>query len=172
MSSFERTVMSTDREIRAFDYVNQPYERVRDAVKREALAIFHRATSVATDRREQMVASLSVDVAGVELRKSVRIRVGELIEDKAGHSELSRIARLPIEWEAADDASLFPSLKAEIAIYPLTFTETEVELRGTYEPPLGVLGGAIDRVVGHRLAEASVHRFIGEVVEYLRRELK
>jgi hypothetical protein len=163
--------MSTDREIRAFDYVNQPYERVRDVVRREALSIFHRATSAATDRREQMVASLSVDIAGVELRKNVVIRLGEFVEDKTGHSELSRIARLPVQWEAVDDASLFPSMKAELAIYPLTFTETQVELRGVYEPPMGLLGGAIDRVVGHRLAEASVHRFIGEVVEYLRREL-
>ena len=36
---------------------------------------------------------------------------------------------------------------------------------------MGVLGGAIDAVVGHRIAEATVHRFVGAVVDRLRQEV-
>jgi hypothetical protein len=36
---------------------------------------------------------------------------------------------------------------------------------------MGVLGTAIDAVVGHRIAEASVHRFVRAVVERLRQDL-
>ena len=66
---------------------------------------------------------------------------------------------------------LFPFMKAELSIYPLTATETQLDFLGSYEAPFGVLGGAVDAVVGHRIAEASVHRFIKDVAAYLRTEL-
>jgi hypothetical protein len=36
---------------------------------------------------------------------------------------------------------------------------------------MGVLGTALDAVVGHRIAEASVHRFVRAIVERLRQDL-
>ena len=36
---------------------------------------------------------------------------------------------------------------------------------------LGVVGDAMDALVGRRIAEASVHRFINDVARYLREEL-
>ena len=62
-------------------------------------------------------------------------------------------------------------MQAELSIYPLTASETQLDFRGQYEPPLGVLGSAIDAAVGHRIAEAAVHRFVGDVADYLRRTL-
>ena len=59
-------------------------------------------------------------------------------------------------------------MKANLAVYALTGTETQLDFRGEYTPPLGVVGSAIDAAVGHRIAEASVHRFIGEVAQFLR----
>ena len=56
-------------------------------------------------------------------------------------------------------------------IYPLTATETQLDVLGRYEPPMGVLGDAVDAVVGNRIAEASVHRFIADVATYLRTHL-
>ena len=35
--------MSTRREIRSYDYVNRPYERVRDALRQNALTVFQLA---------------------------------------------------------------------------------------------------------------------------------
>ena len=66
---------------------------------------------------------------------------------------------------------LFPFMKAELSIYPLTATETQLDLSGHYEPPLGALGTAVDALIGHRLAEASVHRFVTDVAEYLKTTL-
>ena len=62
-------------------------------------------------------------------------------------------------------------MKAELSIYPMTSTETQLDFLGHYEPPLGPLGRAINAVAGHRIAEVSVHRFIDEVAEYLRKTL-
>ena len=60
-------------------------------------------------------------------------------------------------------------MRADLSVYPLSGKETQVDLRGTYAPPLGLLGGAIDALAGHRIAEAAVHRFVTAVAERLRR---
>jgi hypothetical protein len=39
------TLMSKGREIRCYDYVNHPYERVRDALRQDALIVFPNAGS-------------------------------------------------------------------------------------------------------------------------------
>jgi hypothetical protein len=62
-------------------------------------------------------------------------------------------------------------MDAELAIYPLSKDETQLDLRGNYEPPLGPLGEMLDAVVGHRIAEASVHRFLFEIATLLKSEL-
>jgi ribosome-associated toxin RatA of RatAB toxin-antitoxin module len=160
----------SQRDIRAFDYVNQPYDVVRDALMKDPKGVFHRATTLATDRSQDLIAALSIDLGGVHLTKEVTIDVGQPEEENRG-AELSRVTRIPVEWHAAESAGLFPAMKARLAIYPLSFTETQVELDGTYEPPFGILGSAIDALVGQRVAEASVHRFVKAVVETLKKEL-
>jgi len=54
----------------------------------------------------------------------------------------------------------------------LTGSETQLDFSGHYEPPLGVFGSAVDAVVGNRVADASVHRFVTEFAEYLRTTLR
>ena len=43
-------------------------------------------------------------------------------------------------------------MKADLSIYPLTATETQLHFKGLYEPPLGPLGKALNAMVGHRIA--------------------
>jgi hypothetical protein len=62
-------------------------------------------------------------------------------------------------------------MTAELSLYPLTSTETQLDFLGRYEPPLGLVGDAMNALVGHRIAEASVHRLIGDVAEYLRQTI-
>jgi hypothetical protein len=62
-------------------------------------------------------------------------------------------------------------MHAVLWAYALTPTETQLELEGKYAPPLGVVGKAVDAVIGHRIAQASMHRFIQEVAARLREEL-
>jgi len=66
---------------------------------------------------------------------------------------------------------LFPLMKGELSIYPLTSTETQLDFSGEYEPPLGALGKTMNAIVLHRVAEASVHRFINDVAGYPRKTL-
>jgi hypothetical protein len=39
--------MSKGREISCYDYLNHPYEQVRDALSKDALAVFQSATKAA-----------------------------------------------------------------------------------------------------------------------------
>jgi hypothetical protein len=80
--------------------------------------------------------------------------------------------RIPVAWQALRAKRAFPAMQAELMAYPLTATETQLELAGTYEPPLGTLGRAIDGALLHGIAEASVLQFLQEISRYLREELR
>ena len=60
---------------------------------------------------------------------------------------------------------LFPVLDADFELSPIHDGETRVLLRGTYRPPLGSVGAALDRAVLHRAAEATVRRLISQAAE-------
>ena len=155
--------------IRVYDYVNHPYEAVRKRLAEDPTGVFRNATKVAALRANTLAAELHVNIAGIEVGTDIAITVKsvETIEKK-GNSPVS--TKIELEWEAAKMPRLFPLMKAELLIYPLTSTETQLDLAGKYEPPLGILGSVLDAAVGHRIAEASVHQLISDVAAYLRSE--
>jgi hypothetical protein len=156
-------------EVRSFDYVNHPYARVRDAFIADPARILHAATRAAADRARSVAAELRVTVGGVEIGAEIEVMIGEITEAPGPYG--SPVTRVPVSWRAARHPGLFPLMTAELSIYPLTATETQLDFLGHYEPPLGVVGDAMNALVGHRLAEASVHRLIGGVAHYLRDHL-
>ncbi|MHB8527329.1 MAG: hypothetical protein ACYDD2_14400 [Candidatus Acidiferrales bacterium] len=162
--------MSKGREIRFYDYVNHPYERVREALRQDSLLVFQSATKAAASRAQSVAAELHIDIGGIGVKSDIRISIKN-IEEKVHDVMLTPATRLLLEWEAATLPRLFPLMKAELSIYPLTSTETQLDFLGFYEPPLGAVGKAMNAIVGHRIAEASVHRFINDVAGYLRQAL-
>ena len=163
--------MSNGREIRCYDYVNRPYEQVRDALSKDALQVFQSATKAAASRARSIASELRVDVGGVAVETEIMITVKSIAE-KASEVTSGPVTHLQLEWEAAKMPSLFPLMKADLSIYPLTTTETQLDFAGLYEPPLGAVGKAVNAIVGHRIAEVSVHRFVSDVAGYLRHSLK
>ncbi len=162
--------MSKGHEIRCYDYVNHPYEQVRDALTRDALTVFQSATKAAASRAQSIAAELHVDIGGIGVKTDIRISV-KSVEEKVHDAMPTPATRILLEWEAASMPRLFPLMKAELSIYPLTPTETQLDFSGLYEPPFGVVGKAMNAIVGHRIAEVSVHQFISEVAGYLRKAL-
>ena len=163
--------MSQGQRIRSFDYVNHPYAQVRDALRKSPEAVFQSATKAAASRANALASELRIDVGGIKLAADVAIVVKEIVETPAsGLSGPSTTIRL--EWSAVTLPHLFPFMQAELSLYPLTASETQLDFAGAYQPPLGVLGGALNALVGHRIAEGSVHRFVTDVAEYLRSSLR
>ena len=162
--------MGKSRELRCYEYVNHPYEQVRDALTKDASKVFHDATKSATSRAESVVAELRASIGGVEVGTDISIAIHSVEENPRG-VKTPPATRLQFEWQASKSPRLFPQMQAELAIYPLTATETQLDFSGRYEPPLGPLGSAVDAVLGHRIAEASVHRFLRDVAEHLKKTL-
>jgi len=162
--------MGKPHEIRCYDYVNHAYDSVRRALVADPLAVFQKATRAASSRANTVAIALRVDVAGVEVSKEVLVSVQQVTEEPARAKAPAR-TKILIEWEAAKSPRLFPFMRAELSVYALTATETQLDLLGHYEPPLGPLGSALDALVGHRIAEASVHRFLAAVATHLRSAL-
>ena len=162
--------MSKAKTIRVYDYINHPYETVRQKLTAEALEVFRNATKVAALRAKSVASELHVNFAGIEVGTDIAIAV-KSVEDQPKNISTPPLTRIQLEWEAATLPRLFPFMKAELSVYPLTATETQLDLSGNYEPPFGVLGSVINSVVGHRIAEASVHQFIKDIAVYLRAEL-
>ncbi len=160
------------KELHCYEYVNRPFAQVRDALALDAVGLFERATQTAAGRARSLVSSLKVSIAGLEVGKNVVIRVAHVEPDAQAPGHLaSQAIRLDLEWQAETSSALFPSMRASLLAYPLSANETQLDLRGTYEAPGGALGSAVDRLVGHRIAEASAHRFLDEVASRLSDEL-
>ena len=75
----------------------------------------------------------------------------------------------PVTWRATGPTMLFPRMQADLVVSPIDQTSTSVVFEGTYEPPLGFVGGAFDRLVMNRLAEMTVKNWVDRVVEQAER---
>jgi hypothetical protein len=163
--------MKKARAIRCFDYVNQPYERVRAALAVDAQGLFHRATTAATDRARSMAVELKAEVGPIAVGTDIDLEILDIAESERQPRAFSPVTTLALRWRAASSASLFPTMEAKLHLYPLTHSETQLELDGEYRVPLGLLGAAADALVGHRFAESTVQRFVRDIAEQLRTDL-
>jgi hypothetical protein len=79
-------------------------------------------------------------------------------------------AYLPLRWEATGAGrESFPALDADITLTP-TLTPaleqaTRLTLAGVYRPSLGSLDAGLDRVILHRVADATIRAFVLDVAE-------
>jgi|SRR5215471_1797845 len=154
--------MAEPREVRCYEYVTVPYEQVRALLRSaEAAAIFTRATANAADRARELLGSLRVNVGPLEVGVDVRVQITAIKDDVSANGD--PLTRLEFNWQAIRNAGLFPTMEGTFSVYPLSPTETQLDLQGRYRPPLGSVGNAIDAVVGHRIAEAAVLRLLRDV---------
>jgi len=97
--------------------------------------------------------------AGWGMSRLVEVRFRELATK--GNS-----AVLIVRWEAVGaSGGLFPVLDADITLTPYGSAASLLALSGAYRPPLGALGAALDRVVLHRVAEATIQDFVNQLGE-------
>jgi hypothetical protein len=157
--------MTARHELRAYDYVTRSFEAVKATLEADPTGVLGRATHVASRRAGDVAASLRASIGSLEVATDVTLDVGaiEVVKGTRGATEL----RVPLSWRAAHASALFPSMRATLSAYPLSKDETQLELVGSYTPPLGLLGDAVDALALGRIADASVHRFVADVAAYL-----
>jgi hypothetical protein len=158
--------MSHSSEVRVYEYVNRPYESVSEMLRLDAIGVFQRATASATARARAIVSTMRANVGPLELGADVVVRVASI--EEASDVPHGPRTRLRLAWQASPHPELFPAMEAVLDVYALGAHETQLDFCGQYCPPLGVIGVMFDAVIGRRVAEAAVHRFVNEVVERLR----
>jgi hypothetical protein len=94
------------------------------------------------------------------IAKTVRLYVGN------PHHQDDQV-RIPLNWEATGTPGLFPRMDADLVLAAVGPELTHLEFRGTYRPPLGPIGRALDRALLHRVAEASVKGFVDRLAATL-----
>jgi hypothetical protein len=105
---------------------------------------------------EGMTARLKA--AGVS--KKVSIQVGSVLR------ETSRVV-MPMRVVATGPAGFFPQLDADLELLATGSSTATLRLTGSYRVPLGPPGRLLDRVLLHRVAEASLKHFLERVSERL-----
>jgi hypothetical protein len=121
----------------------------------------------AEDNSEGGGFELRVSRAGVDVPRTVRVHVGGLIH-------LDHRAVVPLSWADFGHPRLFPVLKAVIELAPADYGRhsiTQVGLLGRYRPPLGALGGAVDRIAGAEIVAESVTTFVADLAARFEAEL-
>lgn len=134
-----------------------PFWRVEWAFV-EVLDTLPEAADFAYRRGEEVRVRLSVD--GGPAAKEVRLAVGEPFR---GDDQTAA----PITWEATGTPGLFPRMEADLLVTSLGPDLTHLALRGSYKPPLGPVGAALDRMILHRVAELSVKVFVDRLATLL-----
>ena len=99
--------MSKGREIHCYDYVNHPYEQVRDALSKDARAVFQSATKAAASRAQSIASELRIDFGGIGIQADIRVSVKKIevrprSHLEAGHPAAARMA-------GREDATPFPA---------------------------------------------------------------
>jgi hypothetical protein len=140
-----------------FVHVERPFDEVEPALLRMLPGLRGWAED-AYREGERLRARIG---PGGRAAKNVRIEAGR---PARGANE----TWLPLSWEATGAPGLFPRMEADVVIARVGPELTHVALRGSYRVPLGVVGRALDRMLLHRVAEASVKAFVDRMGTALR----
>lgn len=132
-----------------FEVVETPFERVVEAFDADPEALILAALDDVRRSGEHVLAKVKPKGWPVLLAKRVEVQVGA--PRMYGDGALVWFA-----WSAVGGASLFPSLQADLEFAPFGENQTELTLRGNYEPPGGGVGRQLDQLLLHRIADSTV----------------
>ena len=92
--------------------------------------------------------------------KTVVVELGEPVRAADSTS-------VPLSWWATGTPGLFPTMEADLIAAAMGPDLTQITFRGTYKPPLGLVGQVLDKTLLHRFAESSVKDFVDRIVSEL-----
>lgn len=156
-----------ERTLYAYTYVRQPFDEVARLLAEDPETFLQAATDEAASHAREFESELRVALGRFDVGREITIEVGEF------RPSAMQAVSLPLRWSAAEHESLFPSMQAvlELQALSLRMPLTQIALIGTYRPPFGLLGAAGDAVLGKRVAEAAMHRFVTDVAERVNRRM-
>ncbi len=140
--------------------VDRPLEVVIGLLESDARSVLSSATETATEAANDVVIHLEGAWRWFDVDETVTAELGELEKTRSS-------ARLPVGWKADKNKRLLPSLDGHLGVYSLSAKHSELSYTATYAPPLGLFGGVEDFVLGRRILEAVLGRFLAEIVHHI-----
>ncbi len=71
---------------------------------------------------------------------------------------------VPVRWVATGaTGAMFPQLDGNLELAAADADRSMLRLNGAYRPPLAAVGGGLDRLLLHRVADATIRRFLQDV---------
>jgi hypothetical protein len=112
---------------------------------------------------EKLLSELGFNLGQRRIGRRIKVEIGE---PKA----TAGLMFLPIRWQSATDAGLFPTLEGVLEVAALGTARTQLGLSANYDPPMGLIGKIADRALFHRVAEVTVKDFLERIGDRLVRD--
>jgi hypothetical protein len=141
---------------RYFVEVPLPADQVERALLDSPAEWLSAIAGAAQERGDGLLVEVGVGPLEAGFRRHVFLRLGEPVR-------FPSMTSVPLTWEPVGLEGLLPRLDANIELGPLGEDRTQLAISARYQPPLGVVGHAIDRVLLHRVAEATLKDFLDRV---------
>ena len=141
---------------RYFVEVPLPADQVERALLDSPAGWLSAMAGAAQERGDGLLIEVGVGPMEGGLRRRVSLRLGEPVR-------FPSMISVPLTWEPVGLEGLLPRLDANIELGPLGEDRTQLAISARYQPPLGVVGQAVDRVLLHRVAEATLKDFLDRV---------
>lgn len=140
-----------------FAQLGRPFEKVEDRVCRLLRDLTGWADAAYRDG-EEIRARVGVGGKRGVIAKTVTLDVGRPV--RTPHQTM-----IPLSWRATGAPGLFPQMNADLTVARLGPDMTQIGFSGSYQPPGGPVGQAIDGALLHRIAESSVKGFVDRIAE-------
>lgn len=152
-----------NRPILAYSHADINFDDAIALLEGDPEGLLQVATQKSNARADEVVGRMHLRVGEFDIGRDVEIELGHF-----DPVEVSRSV-LPLRWHASRGHLWFPTLDATLEIAALSThpPRVEVTLAGSYRPPLGPLGAAMDAVATHAIVESTVQTFVDEVAERL-----
>lgn len=113
--------------------------------------------------------SLAVAASGEGARVLARAGIGGLAKTVAVESipayQRGAVTVVPLRWVATGPiGGAFPVLDANLELTAAE-SQTTITIIGSYRPPLGKVGQAVDRLLLHTVARTTIRSFLGQLAE-------
>jgi hypothetical protein len=151
--------------VRYYVTIDRPIEACRQVLLESPEEWLPNVVQTSHGPAEQLLARMGFTVLAVDVRKKALVQLGNPVQ-------LRDWLHIPISWEAQPVSELFPRFEGELQLVPISPEETKLALAGTYDPPLGDLGRAVDNLLMHTAAEATVKDFVEQLGRRLEKQLE
>lgn len=143
-----------------FAQIDRPFSAVSDELVASGPGWLGDSLVAAYAEGERLSVRVASSLGPIRVSKRVWAELGEMTVKP------DRVTQ-PLRWRAAGASGLFPAMVADLEFAPMGAAMTAISFMGRYVPPLGPLGREVDRMLLHRLAQASVRALLSLVVERL-----